>query len=209
LWKNVQNKKTEIVCMVTFLLILSSMSIPHGAAQPSSVVAVVPQTLTVGEEGVPLPTDPFTVNITIANVVNMYGWQVKIYFDAAILNCTGAVYPTDHVFAGKQFIPVAPMIGPDYIMFGASLYYEEDVFSGNGTLCQITFIGKAVGTSDLEFNAQDTYLLDYELETIDNTTEEGNVIVIPEFPPSLTALLLIIATLTAAILSKTARSKNN
>lgn len=195
--------------MVTFLLILSSMSIPHGAATPLSVVAVVPQTLTVGEEGVPLPTDPFTVNITIANVVDMYGWQVKIYFDAAILNCTGAVYPTGHVFAGKQFIPVSPMIELDYVMFGATLYYEEDVFSGNGTLCQITFIGKAVGTSDLEFDPVDTYLLDYDLATIDGTTEQGNVTVIPEFPPSLTALLLIITTLAAAILSKTARSKNN
>lgn len=195
--------------MATFLLILSSMSIPHGAATPLPVVAVVPQTLTVGEEGVPLPTDPFTVNITVANVVNMYCWQVIIYFDATILNCTGAEYPTDHVFAGKQFIPLSPTIEPDYIMFAATIYYEEDLFSGNGTLCQITFIGKAVGTSDLEFDPVDTCLLDYDLATIDGTTEQGNVTVIPEFPPSLTALLLIIATLTAAILSKTARSKNN
>lgn len=195
--------------MVTFLLILSSMSIPHGAATSSPIVAVVPQTLTVGEEGVPLPTDPFTVNITVANVVDMYGWQVKIYFDVAILNCTGAVYPTGHVFDGKQFVPVSPMIEPDCVMFGATLYYEEDVFSGNGTLCQITFIGKAVGNSDLEFDDEATFLLDYELVAIDRTTEQGNVAVIPEFTPPLTALLLIIATLAAAILSKTAWSKNN
>lgn len=189
---------------MTFLLILSGISIPHGNATASAVVAVDPQTLTVGD---PLPTDPFTVNITVKNVEGMYGWQVKIYFNATILNCTGAVYPTDHVFAGKQFVPLPPFIEQDYVMFGATLYYEEDVFSGNGTLCQITFIGEAVGTSDLEFNLEDTYLLDFDLDTIDMTVEHGNVTVIPEFSPSLIALLLITATLAAAILSKTEWSK--
>jgi len=193
-----------------FLLILSSISIPQGGATSSAILSVVPQTITVGEVGVPLPTAPFTVNITIANVTGMYGWQVKVYFNDTILNCTGAAYPTNHVFAGKQFIPVTPMIEQDYVLFGANLFYEADVFSGNGTLCQITFIGKAVGTSDLRFDTESTYPLDYDLVKINKTLEHGNVNVIPEFPPSLIALLLITATLVATVLRKKLHGlKNN
>lgn len=204
--KDIPNrKKIQLVWMAMFLLIVSSMSIPHGGATASAVIGIDPPALTVGD---PLPTDSFTVNITLKNVEDMYGWQVKIYFDPAILNCTGAVYPTGHVFDGKQFVPVAAWITEDYVLFGATLYFEEDVFTGNGTLCHITFIGKAVGTSDLEFNDQNTYMLNFTLERIDRTLENGNVTVIPEFSPSVIVLLLITATLAAAILSKTARSKN-
>lgn len=191
--------------MVTFLLIFASMSVSHGSTMASSaIISVDPETITVGD---PLPTEPFTVNITIKNVEGMFGWQVKIYFDAAILNCTGAAYSPGHVFSGKQFVPVSAMIEEDYVLFGATLYYEEDLFSGNGTLCDITFIGKIAGTSDLEFDDENTYLLDFDLEYIDSTLEHGSVTVIPEFQPLFLALLLIIATLAAAILSKTAKSQ--
>jgi hypothetical protein len=194
-----------------FLLILSSISIPQGGATPSStIVSVVPKTITVGEEGVPLPTDPFTVNITVTNVTGMYGWQVKIYFNTTILNCTGAVYPADHVFAGKFFVPAGPMIEQNYVLVGAQLISEADLFSGNGTLCQITFIGKAVGTSNLTLDAESTFLIDYDIVKMDKTLEHGEVIVIPEFPPSLIALLLITATLAAAVLRKKLHGlKNN
>jgi len=191
--------------MAIFLLILSSIPILHGYATSTAVVSVDPDTITVGD---PLPTDSFTVNINVTNVEGMYGWQVKIYFNDTILNCTSAVYPTDHVFDGKQYIPVSPVIGEDYMMFGATLYYEEDVFSGNGTLCQITFVGEAVGTSALEFDSSDTYLLDFDLNMIEMTSEEGSVTVIPEFVQWLIIPVIIITTLAAAFLSKIALSKN-
>jgi len=137
----------------------------------------------------------------------MFGWQIKVFFNAATLNCTAATYPSDHVFAGKQFVPVSAMIEANYVLFGATLYYEQDVFTGNGRLCQMTFIGKAVGNSTLQFNAESTYLLDYNLSPIGATLVPGSVNVIPEFSPWLIAPLLIIATLVAAAFSKIAWSK--
>ena len=212
MWKNIPNKKkTETICTVMFLLILSSISIPQGGATSSSaIVSVVPQTITVGEEGVPLPTTPFTVNITVTNVTGMFSWQVKIYYDTALLNCTKGEFPADHVFAGKFFFPVGPVIEQNYVLVGATLSNEADVFSGNGTLCQMTFIGKAVGTSDLEFDAEATCVLNYDLVKMGETLEHGNVIVILEFPQSLIALLLITATLVATVLRKKLHGlKNN
>lgn len=190
--------------MATCLSILLSMPILHAGATASPAIAVIPQTITVGEEGVPLPTEPFTINVTITNVTDMLCWQVKIYYDTAILNCTEAEFPTDHVFAGKLFFPAGPVIEQNYVMVGASLAYEADVFSGNGTLCQITFIGKAVGTSLLEFDVEETYYTDYDLNILDATTEDGSVTVVPEFPPSLIIPLFIMVTLAAAVLVKTA-----
>jgi len=186
--------------MATCLSILLSIPILHAGATASPVIAVVPQTITVGDS---LPTEPFTVNVTITNVTNMFCWQVKIYYDTAILNCTEAEFPTDHVFAGKTFFPV-PAIEQNYVLVGASLAYEADVFSGNGTLCQITFIGKAVGTSLLEFDVEETYYTDYDLNILDATTEDGNITVVPEFPPSLIIPLFILVTLAATVLVKTA-----
>jgi len=203
LWKNVLNrKKANIIFMATCLSILLSISILHAGATASPVIAVVPQTITVGDS---LPTEPFTVNVTITNVTNMFCWQVKISYDTTILNCTKAELPTDNVFAGKLFYPAPAVIEQNYVMIAATLFYEEDMFSGNGTLCQITFIGKAVGTSLLEFNVEETYYTGYDTDIILNATREnGNITVVPEFPPSLIIPLFILVTLAATVLVKTA-----
>lgn len=199
-------ERIQMVWIVTFLLILCSICMPYAEALPSTTVTVDPETITVGEEGVPPPTDSFKVNVTVHDVENLYGWQIKLYFDPAILNCTAAEYPADHVFAGKQFMPVNAVIKNDSVLFGATLY-GEDVFNGTGTLCQITFIGESVGDSSLDFDANETYLLDFDLNDIQMTTEQGSITVIPEFPSWLITPLLIITTLVAAILRKTLRYK--
>jgi hypothetical protein len=180
------------------------MPISHADATTSAVIAVVPQTITVGDN---IPTEPFTVNVTITGVTGMFCWQAKIYYDTTILNCTKAEFPTNHVFAGKTFYPAGPVIEQNYTFIGATVFNEADVFSGDGILCQITFVGKAVGSSTLQFDVEETYCTDYNLTKIDATTENGNVNVVPEFPPSLIIPLFILATLAAAVLVKTAGFK--
>jgi len=201
LWKNVSNmKKVEITGLATFLLILLSISIPCVDAASSPTITIEPPSITVGDEGI--PTDPFIITINITNVEAMFSWQVKIYYDTTILNCTTGGFPTGHVFEGKLYFPAGPVIEEDYVLVGASLVSEDDVFTGNGTLCQITFVGKAAGTSNLEFDVDESYCTDYDLNKISVTTENGNVIVIPEFTLSLMVSLFILTTL-VAILFKT------
>lgn len=119
----------------------------------------------------------FTVTVLVVNVTDLYGWQIKLYYDENILNFTDAWYPTDHVFAGKTFVPVEPIVGHDafgtYIMYGASLLGQQPSFNGAGKLCTIQFEALNRGVSMLEFSHEDTMLLDSNVEEMEFEAEDG------------------------------------
>lgn len=64
-------------------------------------VIVVPEKQEVGGESVQLP-ESFYVDINIADVSNLFGWQIKLYYSPRILNLTDATYPPGHIFEGKD-----------------------------------------------------------------------------------------------------------
>lgn len=64
-------------------------------------VSVVPEKHEVGGEGVQLPQS-FYVDINVTDVVDLFAWQVDIYYYSRILNLTGEEYPSGHVFEGKD-----------------------------------------------------------------------------------------------------------
>jgi len=123
------------------------------------------------EEDAPLPL----VNVTVENVEGLFAWQVKVYFDAEILNITrdGVGYPENHVFVGKTFLNITPRVLSDsqdfYALFGSTLVGDEQSFTGSGVLCQLNFTGVSSGSSALNFSTplcEDTYLLDADLDCI-------------------------------------------
>jgi len=124
--------------------------------------------------------DVFTVNVTVTNVTDLYAWQIKLFFDPTILNCTNAWYPDGHVFAGKEIVSLEPVIDniEGFVLYGCCLLGEEENFNGNGTLCQIQFRGISRGNSSLEFaGPEETYLLNFDLNEIPNVTYDGYVMV--------------------------------
>jgi hypothetical protein len=66
----------------------------------------------------------FNVTIRVADVTGLYAWQVKLLFDASVLNCTAAFYPPDHVFAGQSLITLTPVINnaQGSVLYGAVPY---------------------------------------------------------------------------------------
>ena len=128
-----------------------------------------------------------TIDVMVANVEDLFLWQIKLYFDNTMLKCTEDMvwYPEDHVFAGKSILPVTPVVWEDadgwYITFACTLVGAETTFYGTGTLCKINFTCIAVGTSTLTFDMEplyrDTFLWDYELEFISFTVTDGEVTV--------------------------------
>ena len=148
------------------------------SVQPPTIInpAIDPDTLIV-------------INASVADVTSLYTWQIKLHFNPQVLNCNRAWYPSDHVFAGKPYIPVTPVIDNTngYITFGASLMGEAS-FIGNGTLCQIEFKVLKRGHSHLNFSepyGEDTFLLDYYLEQITANIVNGyfdNRLAVPEPP---------------------------
>jgi hypothetical protein len=124
--------------------------------------------------------ETYTVNVTIANVTNLYTWQIQLSFDPTVLNCTNARYTENHVFAGKEIVAVNPVINntEGYVLYGCCLLGNEETFNGNGTLCQIQFTAMSSGKSALGFSGpEDTFLLDFGLNEVPYGTRDGCVTV--------------------------------
>jgi parallel beta-helix repeat protein len=119
---------------------------PWPPKQVSTKVSVKPSDQTV------LPTSPFTINITVENVVDLFGWQIVLYYNSSILREESITLPPDHVFEDKQCVELGPFIESDskgtYIAYGATLLAPPGVtVTGSRVLCQINFTGQAPGTS--------------------------------------------------------------
>lgn len=158
--------------MCLALILLYSSYAVNGYVHPiPAVLKITPSQLVVEEERNPLPL----VNVTVDNAEDLFAWQVKVYFDATVLNITKnrVTYPEDHVFSNKRFLNITPSISFDtygfYVLFGSTLIGEEEVFSGSGTLCQLNFTGIASGISTLNLSTpllDNTFLFDSDLNCI-------------------------------------------
>jgi len=117
-----------------------------------------------------------SIAVNVANVTNLYTWQIHVYYNASCVNCTGASYPSYHIFADKSFAPVTPTLGPNYSVFGASIV-GIGRFDGSGTLCLLNFTGLNNGTCPLQFKVEETFLLDSNLNNIPATLKQGSLTV--------------------------------
>jgi len=215
--------KTLPFVVLTLMLLLNVLVI-HVNAQETEVSVIFIDTgtssITVGEEDA-LPTPPFTVNITISNVDNLFFWSIKLFFNNQTLNCTAdwVWLPSDNVFSYTEslyetgpYVEYDPQNGSSAISYGVVLLPGQSSFSGSGTLCQMNFTGITGGTSALEFSRPlgaegYTSLGDPDMQEISFEVEDGNVTVIPEFPTLALLLSLMILTLVAAVIAKKTWSK--
>jgi hypothetical protein len=197
------------------MLILSANMILLISAAPAGRVYVDPSSIEFSTD----PTQPnyravgdnFTVNITAADFVDpgVYAYQFKLYYDNTILEATAVVLPEGH------FLTPAPGEEPLFVT-ELEIYHTEGYVSaaltsmgdvlknktGSGVLATITFNATGIGSCALDIS--DTILLDPDITEIPHDIIDGNVTVVPEFPPSLIIPLFILVTLAAAVLVKTA-----
>ena len=203
---------------VLFAIIVSIMFtgfLTQQVAANGTQISVIPANQIVGHEGVEPPTELFTVNITLTDFVDVYTWQIRLLFDPALLNVTGASYPSDHIFAGETTSPVAPNIGTGYVLFGNSLVGDVPGKTGaSAILCQIELQGIAVGISTLTFQltgAGYTFLLNTTIDGsafIPFTVNTGTVQIIPEFSGVILAIFATVTTAAVAIGKRTFRKQS-
>lgn len=125
-----------------------------------------------------IPGTTFLINCSIESISDLSAWQITLHFDPSILNCTSAILPADHVFAGKSFLPLTPVIDntAGSILDGATLLGAATTFNGNGILCQIQFKVMGFGHSSLTYSdpsTGDTLLLDSNSEPIPLIVQNG------------------------------------
>ncbi len=130
----------------------------------------------------------FSLNITVTNATDLYGYELKLYYDNTVVNCTGIEFPTGHLLeptSPENLWIIKQEIDNNYnsthgrIWLAISLLNPETGKTGNGTLARINFKALTPGTTTLTL--QDVKLGDSQAQPIQTETINGTVRV--NWPP--------------------------
>jgi hypothetical protein len=134
------------------------------SSQASTIVAVIPSSVSahIGEQ--------FNVTVSLSNVQNLYGLEVILTWDPAVLRVSKVdlrlgveTYPDGilHESSSSPSIFIAEnnltQTGGEYSLVATSMAPASS-FSGSGNIVRLTFEPTAVGTSKIDIESQ---LLDY------------------------------------------------
>ena len=174
-------------CLTVLALLLTMLlSTPtgHGWAQ-GTMVLIDPPSSEVAVGGTT------TVNIRIDNVSDLFGAEVHLTFDPALLEVVDANPST-----AKVEIQPGTFLSPDFtaqnevdqaagkIDFAIALMPPQPLANGSGVLATITFRGKAANTSAIRF--VNVLLAAPEGVPISASTQDGSITVTPDITPTMT-----------------------
>jgi len=124
----------------------------------------------------------FSVNVTLAEVTDLYGWEFKVCWDNSILNLTSAQTFTPETWCQNTF-EAGDGIQNNFSETQGRYWKAMSAlnpalpFNGNMTLVTLTFEALKAGTTTLSL--QDTKLSDSEASAINHTDCDGSVTVMP------------------------------
>jgi len=201
-------KFAKVFMRLAFLVLLA---MPLGAViiveAMSTCVFLDPPTQTVGAIG-----DFFTVNVSIADVFDLYGYGFKLYYNSTVMNGTQVIEGSFLKSGGRTFFRI--MNFTDHydsthgvVWIVCSLLGNVSGISGNGTLATIKFESVSVGDS-VPLDLVDVELFDSGGSPIPHEVLDGTVTVIPEFTSMFVFLALVIASLFVVLVGKRALAKD-
>jgi LysM repeat protein len=171
--------------LALLLVVLFSTPVRYGLAQGTTVV-LSPAS---GEVAVGATT---TVDIFVQDVTGLYGAEVHLTFNPALLEVVDA----DTTLGGVQ-IEVGTYLNPYFmaqnvvdqaagkIDFAVSQGPSDQPVSGSGVIARVTFQGEAAGTSTISFD--DVILGDIEGGEIAASTQNGSLTVTTQATPTETS----------------------
>ena len=160
----IRKREEKLLCIFLILLILFSISTVYVAP----VSANETTKLYVDPPSIINPTFYFTIDVTLANVANLWCWEYKLKWDPAIIKFVRRV---THAPAGWQNPWVSDVVGADYHWYACSAIHPDPPFTGNISLCTYTFQLFDVGNCALDL--YDIILLDYNITAIPHSVENG------------------------------------
>lgn len=195
-----KNLRKTLAALPILLVTLGYLSSAASAAYVILSTAVTPT---------PPPSDPdlytvFDVNVTIADVTNLYAWQVLLWFRNDVLKAVTAVEGPFLKQVGNTYFALQPdnivnnyNATHGYIFVGCSGTWDPSLGGANGTgvLCTIKFNGTGVGTSSLVIGSNPpliSYLEDHNGHAISFGVVVTQVTVVPEFPPVMLAAAMLL-----------------
>jgi len=199
-----------LLSTLVFFMVFSVQRTTFVQASPGTVVKVEPSTSysDIGET--------FTINITVADVQNLYGIEVILYWNASVLHAMsvdtrlgveshpdGVLHEPPSIFVAENNVTQKQ---GKYVLTATSVAPAPS-FSGSGNIVRITF--NVTSFADSELNLE-TKLYDYPPPDreppislpIEHITIDGSFRIIPEFPNLSFLLLLMAISLCAIILLK-------
>jgi len=173
-------------CSAWLILAVLAALLPASVmAQGGTVISFSPS-LVVADVG-----DMVNIDLVITDASDLYGAEVHISFDPALLQ----VLDDDPAEPGVQILPgsLFPKSDPSYIVqniadntagtldFAITLLAPEAPLNGSGTLATVRFAAQAAGTAQLEWTS--TLLADQNGQAIAHTTTDGQIqISVPPCP---------------------------
>jgi len=130
------------------------------------------------EQTAQLSGGTFTVDIAIADVVNLGSFEFILTFSPTIVHAEGAELGDFLGSTGRNAIPVGPQINNEAgtVAFGAFSFGEAPAPDGSGVLATISFSPQAEGESDLHL--QDVKVTNTAVEVIPVELQDGHVTVL-------------------------------
>lgn len=144
-----------------FLTIIATLTITMVGVGRSSTATMTLDPLEVKDIE---PGETFNVDVTVADVSNLFGWQFLIRFDSRVLRVDNVTEGPFIGSTGEQTIFLPPTIDNNkgFVIAGAtflpSTSYPEEGVTGNGVLATIIFNVTGRGTTTLEFDKDQSKL---------------------------------------------------
>ena len=166
-----RRRKEKVLFAFLVILLLSSLAtvfIPSGFASSETRVYVDPSSII---DQALTPPNTFTVNVTLANVTNLFGFEYKFFWDPTLINLTSY---TTHIPSGWES-PNGFTVKDDTTVAGRHWYsytcLTGSPFTGDLTLATYTF--EALGIGSCLLDLQDTKPVDNSATVILHSAEDG------------------------------------
>jgi len=126
--------------------------------------------------------DTFYLGMILYDAIDVFAWQLKLWFNASLVHCTSVWKPGFHIFAGRMFLDSEVIIDNEagYVVVGCALLMGQQTFTGSGTLCQIGFkimeepnVTEPLLACSFRLDHVDTWLLDSNMNTLSITMTDG------------------------------------
>jgi hypothetical protein len=162
----------KVLCTILSLLMLASLPFPIQVMGGSAAVSVQPYIAKVWGTG-----ETFMINITVTDIVNLYGWEIKLYFESSFLNCTSVSEGLFLKTVGSTYFnfSIENNYNSTYGRVKAfdTLLRENPGVNGTGVLLTATFKAKKLGITFLDL--KETVLADINGNTMPHAEVDGAV----------------------------------
>lgn len=162
----------KMLGIVLLLMVSASLSFPFLVMGSLAIVSIQPRISKVwGTDEI------FTINITVTDIVNLYGWELKLYYDPSILNGTSVSEGSFLKSAGETFFNST--LNDNYdathgrVKAFNTLLGENPGVNGTGVLLVVTFKTRSLGISALDL--EEIILADFNSNLIPHTVASGGV----------------------------------